>query len=141
MLALVANRHQGMPEWTLLRLVCTFIVDKFEYALPYFELSKLETQKVDALLRNAYKQALGHLFSALVAHNTIAEITEAVRTAHIQRLAKSPEGRTLLTRLGITKPLQYPDVRSLPTTVQAAIHATPLPRNMNPDLHPERRQA
>ncbi|KAH9368952.1 hypothetical protein HPB48_001020 [Haemaphysalis longicornis] len=44
----------------------------------------------------------------------------------------------LLTRLGIT--IRTPDVRSLPTTVQAAIHATPLPRNMNPDLHPERTQ-
>ncbi|KAH9361911.1 hypothetical protein HPB48_003680 [Haemaphysalis longicornis] len=38
-------------------------------------------------------------------------------------------------------PLRTPDVRSLPTTVQAAIHVTPLPCNMNPDLHPERRQA
>ncbi|KAH9384714.1 hypothetical protein HPB48_026730 [Haemaphysalis longicornis] len=90
MLARVANRCQGMPESTLLRLVRTFIVAKFAYALPYLELSKLETQKVDALLRKAYKQALGlppttstALFSALGAHNKIAEITRSRAYAHI----------------------------------------------------------
>ncbi|KAH7974583.1 hypothetical protein HPB49_017187 [Dermacentor silvarum] len=54
----IANRHRWMREHDLRRLIQAFVTSRVVYSLPYLFLSKAEEEKVNALIRQAYKTAL-----------------------------------------------------------------------------------
>ncbi|KAH7945586.1 hypothetical protein HPB49_013229 [Dermacentor silvarum] len=54
----IANRHHGMREHDLRRPVEPFVLSRFIYSLPYIFLSRTEEDKVNSLIRQAYKSAL-----------------------------------------------------------------------------------
>ncbi|KAH9369018.1 hypothetical protein HPB48_002636 [Haemaphysalis longicornis] len=83
MLARVANRRQGMPGSILLRVVRTFTVAKFAYALPYLELSKLETQKVDTLCAKLISRPLDSLPPLPRRYSKLLELT--IRLLKLQK--------------------------------------------------------
>ncbi|KAH7965690.1 hypothetical protein HPB49_009839 [Dermacentor silvarum] len=99
----IANRHHGMREHVLRRLVQAFALSRFIYSLPFLFLSRTEGDKVNNLIRQAYKSALSLPTSISTArllsmgvHNSLTELTEAYRTAQLVRLSR--------TRLAYTSP-------------------------------------
>ncbi|KAG0412900.1 hypothetical protein HPB47_009963 [Ixodes persulcatus] len=67
-----------------------------------------ERNKINAIIRRAYKTALGLFeststtrFLQLGIHNTLEEIAEAQRTAQLERLSTTKTGRRILDDLGI----------------------------------------
>lgn len=69
---------------------------------------KSEKNKVDVLIRRAYKSAFGLPVTTntkrllqLRLHNTLDEIAEAQRTAQLERLSSTKAGRKIACKLGI----------------------------------------
>ncbi|KAH7979399.1 hypothetical protein HPB49_009343 [Dermacentor silvarum] len=92
----IANRHHGMREHDLRRLVQAFVLSRFIYSLPYIFLSRTEEDKVNSLIRQAYKSALSLPTStsttrllSMGVHNSLTEPTEAHRTAQLLRLSRT----------------------------------------------------
>lgn len=119
-----------------------FVVSRIVYIAPYAILKTSECNKLDALIRKAYKQALGLPISTstekllgLGLHNTIDEIIEAHLTAQQQRLATTPTGRHLLRHLGYSVVNSGPDMEDIPEEIRENINVSPLPRNMHPQHH------
>lgn len=54
----IANRHQGLKKANLLRLVQAFIISRITYVASFLDL-KTERDKLDCIIRKAYKQDLG----------------------------------------------------------------------------------
>ncbi|KAH7932976.1 hypothetical protein HPB49_005990 [Dermacentor silvarum] len=54
----IANRYDDMREHDLRRLVQAFLLSRFIYSLPYIFLSRTEEDKVNNLIRQAYKSTL-----------------------------------------------------------------------------------
>nr|XP_050025174.1 uncharacterized protein LOC126520059 [Dermacentor andersoni] len=148
MLARVRARRMRMREHDLLRLVDAFVVSRLTYGLPYTRHLKSERDKVDVLIRRAYKTALGLPPNASTArllrlgvHNTLDELIEARRTAQVQRLHRSPTGRYILSSIGHDTSSHPSDLVSLPHALRAAFSIKPLPKNMLAGHHDARRQA
>nr|XP_050046286.1 uncharacterized protein LOC126543193 [Dermacentor andersoni] len=148
MLARVRARRMGMREHDLLRLVDAFVVSRLTYGLPYARLLKSERDKVDVLIRRAYKTALGLPPNASMArllrlgvHNTLDELIEAHRTAKVQRLHRSPTGRYILSSIGHETSSHPPYLVSLPHALRAAFSIKPLPKTMLVGYHDARCQA
>ncbi|XP_065303740.1 uncharacterized protein [Dermacentor albipictus] len=148
MLARVRARRMGMREHDLLRLVNTFVVSRLTYGLPYTHLLKSERDKIDVLIRRAYKTALSLPTNASMArllrlgvHNTLDELIEVYRTTPVQRLHRSPTGRYILSSIGHDTSSHPPDLVSLPHALRAAFSIKPLPKNMLAGHHDARRQA
>lgn len=148
MLARVRARREGMREHDLLRLVDAFVVSRLTYGLPYTRLLKSERDKIDVLIRRAYKTALGlppntstDRLLRLGVHNTLDELIEAHRSAQVQRLYRSPTGRHILSSIGHDTSSHPPDLVSLPHAIRAAFYIKPLPKNMLAGHHDARRQA
>ncbi|KAG0439853.1 hypothetical protein HPB47_016502 [Ixodes persulcatus] len=144
----IANRHHGMKGHNLVRLVQAFVLSRVTYVTPFLRLKKDEEQKIDALIRRAYKQALGipltastERFEALGLHNTLSELIEAQRLAQLERLTYSPTGRYILDSLGIAHARTAPAKVALPPAIRESIHIPPIPKNMHPVHNLERRQA
>ncbi|KAL1484257.1 hypothetical protein MTO96_050078, partial [Rhipicephalus appendiculatus] len=55
----VSNKHQGMRESNLPRLVQAFICSRITYSAPYLRLTRAESERLETTLRKAYKTALG----------------------------------------------------------------------------------
>ncbi|XP_049274235.1 uncharacterized protein LOC125759460 [Rhipicephalus sanguineus] len=92
----IANRHCGMREHDRRRLVQAFVLSRFVYSLPYLFLSRTEEDKVNSLIRQAYKSALSLPTSTSTArllsmgvHNSLTELTEAHRTAQLLRPSRT----------------------------------------------------
>lgn len=141
----IANRHHGMKEHNLMRLVQAFVLSKITYVTPYLNLKRDEENKISAMIRRAHKQALGipvtasnERFEALGLHNTLSELIEAQRTAQRERLAKSPTGRQILDSLNINHTGARGAKILIPPEIGTHIHISPLPRNMHP-VHNEER--
>ncbi|XP_049271608.1 uncharacterized protein LOC125758439 [Rhipicephalus sanguineus] len=148
MLARVRARREGMRDHDLLRLVDAFVVSRLTYGLPYTRLLKSERDKIDVLIRRAYKTALGlppntstDRLLRLGVHNTLDELIEAHRSAQVQRLYRSPTGRHILSSIGHDTSSHPPDLVSLPHAIRAAFYIKPLPKNMLAGHHDARRQA
>lgn len=143
----IANRHHGMKETNLLRLVQAFVISRIVYATPFLQLKNDERSKINLMIKRAYKQAL-HLpittanekFEALGVHNTLDELMEAQRIAQLERLSRSPTGQHILQSLGITYNTQFGPKRDIPTELRKHIHVPPLPKNTHPLHNQERRQ-
>lgn len=150
MIRRIATKTRGMGEVDLLRLVQAFVVSRIIYVLPYALLNITETQKVNTMIRKAYKQALGLPVSTsterllrLGIHNTADELIEAHLTNQRARLGVTETGRAILSRLRLSAPLDHPPALTgnLPHEVRKNITVHPLPRNMHPVHHVDRREA
>lgn len=145
----VATRYQGMREDSLLRLTQSFAVSHISYVASFHNWKAAEKIKIDAMIRKAYKTALGlyphtntERMLALGVHNTLEEIAEAQRTAQYHRLSQTRTGRTILQRIGINAPATTPEVaKHLPRDVLQRLRVPPLPKHMHPQVHQERRMA
>lgn len=144
----IANRHHGMKEHNLVRLVQAFVISRVTYVAPFLHLKRDEEAKLNAMIRRAYKQAIGipltaptARFEALGLHNTLSEIIEAQRLSQRERLIQSLTGRHILKSLGIF-PAGIPRAKiDLPAEIGDRMHIPPLPKNMHPVHNQERRQA
>lgn len=59
--------------------------------------------------------------------------------AQYDRLTQSPRGRHILDRIGVTYDVQHGVKKEIPRGVREHIKAPPLPRNMHPEHHQDRR--
>lgn len=90
----ISNRHHGMKETNLLKLVQAFVISRTVYATPFLQLKNDERPNIHLMIKKAYKQAL-HLpittandtFEALGIHNTVDELIEAQSIAQLERLS------------------------------------------------------
>uniref|UniRef100_A0A0K8R9E7 Putative splicing coactivator srm160/300 subunit n=1 Tax=Ixodes ricinus TaxID=34613 RepID=A0A0K8R9E7_IXORI len=142
-----------MREDSLLRLTQLFAVSHISYVASFHNWKAAEKIKINAMIRKAYKTALGLypllpnyfvnvLMLALGVHNTLEEIAEAQRTAQYHRLSQTRTGRTILQRIGINAPETTPEVaKQLPRDVLQRLRVPPLPKHMHPQVHQERRTA
>nr|XP_037272755.1 uncharacterized protein LOC119164640 [Rhipicephalus microplus] len=145
----VATRYQGMREDSLLRLTQSFAVSHISYVASFHNWKAAEKIKIDAMIRKAYKTALGlyphtntERMLAFGVHNTLEEIAEAQRTAQYHHLSQIRTGRTILQRIGMNAPATTPEVaKQLPRDVLQRLRVPPLPKHMHPQVHQERRMA
>ncbi|KAH7978137.1 hypothetical protein HPB49_004603 [Dermacentor silvarum] len=84
----IANRHHGMREHDLRRLVQAFVLSRFIYSLPYIFLSRTEEDKVNSLIRQAYKSALSLPTSTSTARSSVSPALGLV--AHFSLPLNSP---------------------------------------------------
>lgn len=144
----IANKHQGMKETDLRRLVQAFVLSRIVYSLPYLKLQAAEKNKVECLIRQSYKAAL-HLpkytsterLLMLGIHNTLPELVEAHRIAQYDRLTKTPTGRHILRTLDIRQECIGTDAVQMPRDIHKCLRIDPIPKNMHPEHHAERRKA
>lgn len=95
------KRHCGMKEQGTIRLVQGFVISRITYTTPYTVLSKTELEKVNVVIRKAYKQALGLPMSTFTArslgrHNRAEELIETHHASYKLRLGLYPARRLLL---------------------------------------------
>lgn len=150
MIRRITTKTRGMGEADTLRLVQAFVVSRITYAIPYALLNATEFTKINTMIRKAYKQAMGLPISTsterllrLGVHNTAEELIEAHLSSQRTRLAVTEAGRSILLRLGLSAPLSHPPPQtvSLPHAIRSNITVPPLPRNMHPVHHAQRREA
>lgn len=143
----ISNRRRGIREEERIRLIQAFIISKITYSLPYLNPSAAELDKINRLIRRAYKSAL-HLplntptarFEGLGVHNTAEELIEAHLSNQVFRLSKTPTGNHILRRLGIGN-IDCPEAKiPLPSETHAKLTIKPIPRNMHPTYHACRRE-
>lgn len=143
-----------MREANLLRLVQSFVVSHISYVGAFHKWRRHERDRINAAIRKAYKAALGLLGSTsndalarLGVHNTLEEISEAQRTAQLNRLATTNAGREILRKIGLRPPqaesygLETPAHERINKEVVRKLVILPLPRNVHPERHEERRRA
>lgn len=149
----ISNRHAGMKEANLLRLVQSFVVSHIAYVAAFHNWQAAERRKIAALIHKAYKAALG-LYACtrtdklleLGVHNTLEEIAEAQQTAQLERLTTTRTGRYILQRLGLRpqqqpRQLQSDHAASLPKGTLERLYVHPLPKHMHSEHNKERRLA
>lgn len=144
----IANRHSGMKEGNMIRLVQAFVISRIVYVVPYLRLYAAEKIKLECLIRKIYKQAVGLPISTstdrlleLGLHNTIDELIEAQRIAQYERLSKTKTGRHILEKLCIGYHTQNGTKVDIPNCVRDTITVPPLPKNMHPVYHKGRRES
>lgn len=146
----VTKHRSGFSEAETLRLVHAFVISRITYSLPYQELCKTDLEQTDALIRTAYKAAIGLPMStstaklcALGLHNTFEELKAAVLISQRERLNLSPTGRKLLETLGYPVRPHYceEDLVALPRAIRENLIVAPVPKNMSPFYHQGRRKA
>ncbi|KAG0423215.1 hypothetical protein HPB47_001004, partial [Ixodes persulcatus] len=150
MIRRIATKTRGMGEKDTLRLVQAFVVSRITYAIPYALLNPTEVKTLDTMIRKANKQAMGLPTSTsterllrLGVHNTAEDLIEAHLSNQQARLGVTETGRSILSRLGLSAPLHHPppQTASLPHVIRSNIIVPPLPRNMHPVHHAQRREA
>ncbi|XP_042148866.1 uncharacterized protein LOC121837334 [Ixodes scapularis] len=109
---------------------------------------KLERDKLNRIIRGAYKTALGlppttstDKLLALGLHNTVGEMIEGHLFSQYTRLTTTHTGRAILQKLGIHHESSSSPKHTLPHAITANLHIPPLPKNMHPEHHPDRRRA
>ena len=146
LIARISNRHSGLKESNLIRLVQAFAISRIVYVAPYLDLLMAEKTRIEALIRKVYKQALGIPVStptdrllALGVHNTLDELIEAHKTAQYERLAQTPTGRRILDCLYIGYATQQGNKADIPREIRERINVLPILRNMHVEHDAERR--
>lgn len=144
----VTNRRGGMREGSLIRLVHSFVVCHITYVAAFHNWSKAEKNKIDVIIRRAYKTALGlpdststELLLQLGIHNTLDELAEAQRISQLERLTTTEAGRQILEQLGIGYHRQHGEKEIIPRNIRDGIQVDPVPRNVHPTYNQGRRQA
>ncbi|XP_070389211.1 uncharacterized protein [Dermacentor albipictus] len=143
----IANRHYGMKENNLVRLVQAFVISRIVYVTPSLNLQVAEKTKIDGIIRRSFKQAIGLPINtsndrllALGVHNTLEELIEAHMIAQYERLLQTPTGRHILNKLKVTYASQYGTKVDIPHDIRKQLIIPPLPKNMHPEHHRERRE-
>ncbi|KAG0445373.1 hypothetical protein HPB47_016168 [Ixodes persulcatus] len=138
--------ENGKPRWFV--NVEQQNLSRVTYAAPYMHLPKTARKQIDAIIRKAYKVALGlpnHTstarFDQLGIHNTFQELCDAQRAAQISRLSRTPTGRRTLHRAGIDYKDKPPPKWDMQPDWRRAVVVRPLPRNMSTTHHKQRREA
>ncbi|KAM7284950.1 uncharacterized protein ISCGN_031948 [Ixodes scapularis] len=148
MISRVTRKRHGLKEHEIKKIIEAFIISRVMYGLPYYSLTKTQLSKIEISIRKAIRIALGvpkftplHLLQATGLMNTLEEKTEIHKIGQIQRLQTSQHGRKILQALGY-------DITSLPPIPPKPppwdtipnIMVRPIPKNMDPERHQERRQ-
>ncbi|KAM7315515.1 hypothetical protein ISCGN_005298 [Ixodes scapularis] len=152
MMRRIRNRRHGIKEKEAIQLVQAFIIARLTYGTPYLNLNKAEMQKLNVLIRRAYKNALGlpertatEKLLKLGVHNTIEELHEAQLVSQLKRLSSTVNGAWLLDKLGMAVPggSHGPGDagEELPAETRQRFTISRIPRNMHPERNAERRQA
>lgn len=145
----VANKQKrgGLREHNVVRVIQAFLLSHVAYVASIFTWSLTELDKLDTILRQAVKRALGlpmntstSALQKLGVGNTMRELIEAQSTAQMLRLASSSAGRRLLTTQNIQPPPHLALDTPLPKGTTERIYTTPLPKNMHPLNNPRRRE-
>ncbi|XP_075535920.1 uncharacterized protein LOC142571447 [Dermacentor variabilis] len=144
----VTSRKAGMSEMSLLWLIQSFVISHVAYVAAYHRWLQHERNKINVLIRRAYKTALGLFESTstnrllqLGLHNTLEEIAEAQRTSQLERLSMTKAGRKILDDLGIRRSNEVEMKLPVPEEVRRQTRIDPIPRNMNPEFNKGRRAA
>ncbi|KAM7305243.1 hypothetical protein ISCGN_015140 [Ixodes scapularis] len=151
MMRRIRNRRHGIKEKEAIQLVQAFIIARLTYGTPYLNLNKAEMQKLNVLIRRAYKNALRlpertatEKLLKLGVHNTIEELHEAQLVSQLKRLSSTVNGAWLLDKLGMAVPggsYGPGDAgEELPAETRQRFTISRIPRNMHPDRNAERRQ-
>ncbi|KAM7285721.1 hypothetical protein ISCGN_032606 [Ixodes scapularis] len=152
MMRRIRNRRHGIKEKEAIQLVQAFIIARLTYGTPYLNLNKAEMQKLNVLIKRAYKNALGlpertatEKLLKLGVHNTTEELHEAQLVSQLKRLSSTVNGAWLLDKLGMAVPggSHGPGDagEELPAETRQRFTISRIPRNMHPDRNAERRQA
>lgn len=144
----VTNRHNGLKEGNIIRLIQAYIISRIAYLTPFLKLKTEEKTKVNNLIKRAYKRAIGIPIStpnekleALGLHNTLDEIIEAQKLAQHERLSRSKTGRYILDKLNIrTRIQQEGPKKEMDTRIRETFVTASIPRNMHPSYNQERRE-
>lgn len=144
----VANRHHGLKEDNLLRLINAFVLCHFAYVAAMHRWQRAERNKLNTLLRKITKRALGipiftntNRLLQLGVHNTLEEIAEAQERAQLARLSTTAAGRRILQELGYPPSAEAPRKCQLPRDIRDLISVSPIPRNVHPEYNKDRRKA
>ncbi|XP_050051467.1 uncharacterized protein [Dermacentor andersoni] len=144
----VTSRKAGMREESLIRLVQSFVISHVAYVAAYRRRLQHEGNKLNVLIRRAYKTALGLFESTsttrllqLGIHNTLEEIAEAQWTSQLERLSMTKAGRKILDDLGIRRSNEVEMRLPVPEEVQRQTRIDPIPKNTNPEFNKGRRAA
>ncbi|XP_037505476.1 uncharacterized protein LOC119381788 [Rhipicephalus sanguineus] len=145
----IANRKSGIKEKNLCKLVQAFVLCRITYATPYMKLDTTEKGKVEAMIRQAYKTALGLPKNAstdrllrLGVHNPLEELREAHLVMQHARLSTTETGRDILERIGVGAEAPAGDTKTqVRRELHKALYIKPLPKNMHPIHHEGSRQA
>ncbi|KAM7304648.1 hypothetical protein ISCGN_014548 [Ixodes scapularis] len=147
MIQRVTSRRKGIREAGVMRMVQAFVLSHIMYVAPYLRWRAGEKNKLDAMVRRAYKSALGlYAFTStkklemLGVHNTIGEIVEAHRASQIQRLERTAAGRGVLRRVGLLAE-DASDGGGLTGEVMKNVRVRPVPKHMHPVRDKGRREA
>ncbi|KAH9370559.1 hypothetical protein HPB48_002510 [Haemaphysalis longicornis] len=73
-------------------------------------------------------------------YNAIEELIEATSIAQHQRPLSTQTGRHILSKLGISNENTADTQERAPSDIRNNIRIPPLPNNMNPAFHEDRRQ-
>ncbi|XP_037576964.1 uncharacterized protein LOC119459216 [Dermacentor silvarum] len=149
MIRRVARNRKGMREEDTIRLVQALVISRLSYGLPYLTLLRADFNKANAMIRVAYKNALGLppytsnvSLEALGLNNTFEEIQEAVLLTQRERLLSTATGRHILKRIGYPADLDaIQSTTNIPTSYRARVHVAPLPKNMSQSHNEGRRNA
>lgn len=134
----ISNRRKGLKEAERIRLIQAFVISRITYSLPYLNPSKSELDKVNRLIRRAYKAAL-HLplntstarLEGLGIHNTAEELIEAHLSNQVVRLSKTHTGHHILKQLRITTFDDLEAKSPLSSDIHSNLTIRPIPRNMH----------
>ncbi|KAG0413571.1 hypothetical protein HPB47_009263 [Ixodes persulcatus] len=143
----ISNKHHGMKENDLIRLVQAFVLSRINYVASYMKPYVVERNKLNTIIRGAYKAALGlpigtstDKLRALGVHNTVEELIEGHLHSQYTRLTTTATGRHILAALGIQHEGMTQPKMNLPREVRKHLLVSPLPKNMHPEYHDARRR-
>lgn len=145
----ITKKRAGLKEEETLRIMQALVVSRVAYSLPFHSLNRQEKEQANIILRTAYKAALGlpnytanEKLMNLGVSNTFEEICEATLVSQKERLQKTRTGRAILQRVGSRLDVQsIIDKEDLSNAAREKLKALPIPRNMDPHLHEDRRKA
>ncbi|KAH6927681.1 hypothetical protein HPB50_007045 [Hyalomma asiaticum] len=142
----VPNKHAGMRESNLLRLVQAFVRTRITYVAPYLRLTSADLDRLYASLHKAYKTALGlpmstsnYKLMALGVSSMVNELIEATLTSQYQRLSLTHAGRTVLHQTGLIPMRAATTYQGISTAQRLSLCIPPLPKHMHPEHHADRR--
>ncbi|KAM7289972.1 hypothetical protein ISCGN_030100 [Ixodes scapularis] len=143
----VTNKHKGLNEQDRIRILQAFVLSRLTYSAPYLRLTPAFTNKVNTLIRKAYKIALRlppstptAKLEGLGLHNHLDELIEAHRAVQLTRLSRTPTGRHILASLNIGCHKLHQDKSPIRPNIHNKIIANPLPRNVHPTHNLARRK-
>ncbi|XP_037515219.1 uncharacterized protein LOC119391623 [Rhipicephalus sanguineus] len=142
----ITNRHRGMKETSVVRLIHSFVISRITYVAVYHNWYTAEKAKLNTLIRRTHKMALGlpdspstELLLQLGIHNTLEDLIEAQQISELERLTRTRTGRSILDKLEISYHKQHGDETSLPSSIREKLQVASLPNNMHPGLNQGRR--